>query len=358
MNELFNLGVKNTRLYSDLLYQYQDYEYKVGDEKIAIYSSQAKILGYLPSSKLKPESIYKTKDALIMYRKGKAGTLFIPFHNIWTCSENAIPLLLREKYKNKINLEALIISIQDKVYEKSTGKSDNANANWNMIRDMEIDYVDDEKVIKQYDKITRLLNKCRKFEGIINNQLKKSVVSKGEEVKINHIFNVTSGIRITENQVYEHAGNLPCITSQTTKEGITWRADENWLKSFIKNKKSVIIDSPCITWAKDGNAGRLFYRDYKFYPNDHCGVLLPKNNKINLKWFMYTYQQFIYPHVTSKKSQGMLYEEQMANIDIIFPNDPVLEKRIADEYEKLVGVRNRLKSFISELKTQSRKIAI
>src|SRR3989344_1753629 len=106
LRDIFNVGAKNSGLYSDIFYKHQD----TNEEKIAIYSSQENILGYLPKSILKQESIYSTKDALIMYRKGKAGTLFIPFHNKWACSENAIPLLLKRNYIGKIDLYELMIN--------------------------------------------------------------------------------------------------------------------------------------------------------------------------------------------------------------------------------------------------------
>jgi type I restriction enzyme S subunit len=357
INDLFNLGLRNSRLYSDLFYKYQDYQYKQGiDEKVAIYSSQAKILGYLPSSILKQHSVYSTKNAVIMYRKGRAGTLFIPFHNKWACSENAIPLLLKDDYKGKIDLNTLIILLQDQIYEKTTGKSDNANANWDMIKDMKLNFNYDAKVADEYRKVAKIILKCKDLKDAIERQLKKSVIVDGKPKKVSDIFNVTSGIRITENEVYYHKGDLPCITSQTTNNGITWNADEKWLESFKKNKKSVIIDSKCITWTKDGNAGKLFYRDYKFYPNDHCGVLLPKKDNINLKWFMHTYQQFIYPYVTSKNAQGMLYEEQMSNIPIIFPEDKSKQNEIAEEYEGLVNIKNKLDFFMIKLKKQAQVV--
>ena len=114
---IFNLGVRNSKLYSELFYKYQDCSYDTDkDEKIAIYSSQKKILGFLPHSILKNRSIYSTDNSLIMYRKGKAGTLFIPYHKKWSCSENAIPLILKEEYKEKINLNYLITLIQDIIY--------------------------------------------------------------------------------------------------------------------------------------------------------------------------------------------------------------------------------------------------
>ena len=165
ISELFKFGIKNSKLYSDVLYKYQDTK----EEKIPIYSSQENILGYFPISKLNPKSVYSTKEALIMYRQGKAGTLFIPFHNKWTCSENAIPMLLKSEYNGKINFKYLIRLIQGLIYEKTTGKSDNANANWDMIKDIEFDYNHNDKFIREYEKSGELQNKLRDLLILFNN---------------------------------------------------------------------------------------------------------------------------------------------------------------------------------------------
>ena len=101
-------------------------------------------------------------------------------------------------------------------------------------------------------------------------------------MKISDVFIVQTGKRITQEDIYFHKGNIPCVTSQTTNDGIAWYGDETWLN---ENYGEYIVNEPCITWTKDGaHAGTLFYRDYLFYPNDHCGVLIPKEeykNKIN-----------------------------------------------------------------------------
>lgn len=72
LSDVFELGTKNSGLYSELFYKYQDFPYKEkNNTAIDIDSSQAGILGYLPESILKPESTYHTKEALVMYRQGE-----------------------------------------------------------------------------------------------------------------------------------------------------------------------------------------------------------------------------------------------------------------------------------------------
>ncbi|MGD1837733.1 MAG: restriction endonuclease subunit S [Nitrososphaeraceae archaeon] len=183
------------------------------------------------------------------------------------------------------------------------------------------------------------------------------------KVKIKDVFDVKTGVRITEEEVYSHFGSLPCITAQTKDNGIAWHADEEWLGKLKTNGEKVLIDEPCITWSKDGvKAGTMFYRDYKFFPIDVCGVLIPKPefiDYINLKWFMYTYQEYIYSQRTSDSSQPKLYNEQMSVIEFDLPTlkdgtiDVNTQNQIVMEYEKLISIKNKLHMMFKKLKSKS-----
>ena len=182
------------------------------------------------------------------------------------------------------------------------------------------------------------------------------------KVKISDIFDIKTGIRITEEEVYSNKGNLPCITAQTSNEGITWYADEEWLKSLEKNGKQVIIEQPCVTWSKDGiNAGTLFYRDYKFFPTDVCGVLIPKKefvDSINLKWFKYFLQKHIYNNRTSESSQPKIYNEQMSIVEFELPTlsdgtiDIEIQNKMVLEYEKIDSTKKNVDKMLKKLKSK------
>ena len=61
---------------------------------------------------------------------------------------------------------------------------------------------------------------------------------------------------------------------------------------------------------------------------------------------------------TSKKIQGMLYEEQMQNVKITVPAHEAIEKSISEEYEKLVKVKEKIDLLNTELSGQLNKIVI
>lgn len=159
--------------------------------------------------------------------------------------------------------------------------------------------------------------------------------SEFKEYRIKDLFNIKSGIRITQSEVYKYPGTMPCITSQTKDEGIAWYADEDWLFSKKRKNKSVIVNEACVTWTKAGiYSGTLFYREIKFFPVDGCGVLIPKDSsKVNLRWFVINCQKTIYSNVVGKAGQGNLYEEHMSNIIVKIPSKKTQDKFI-EEYDK------------------------
>lgn len=172
-------------------------------------------------------------------------------------------------------------------------------------------------------------------------------------MKIKDVFWIKTGQRIIEEDVYNHKGEFPCITSQTSNNGITWYADKEWLKE--KHGAAIVNEENCITWTKDGaKCGTMFYRNYSFYPNDHCGVLILRDQfkeELNLKWFIYAYQDVIKNYVTQQGSQGMLYNSEMAEIEIEypFPDKVTVQDEIVKQCEKIKSIKEHLNQKISQL---------
>jgi hypothetical protein len=173
-------------------------------------------------------------------------------------------------------------------------------------------------------------------------------------MKISDIFVVKTGQRITEEEVYLNQGDFPCVTSQTSNNGITWYANKDWLAK--EHGQAIIEVDECITWTKDGaKCGTLFYRDYPFYPNDHCGVLILKDeykDSINLKWFIYTKQELIKGFVSQQGSQGMLYNTEMSEIEIEdwIPDREEIQDKYVEQYEKAIFIKKKALVEINKLK--------
>lgn len=264
---------------------------------------------------------------------------------------------IKIKYKDIVNPKWLEIYLNSITKKYVVAKEGNGKLEIVQMKNIPViipTLEEQDEIVKEYHDNQTILNSLKDKLMTIDQQLFSKTNYRSKKFKISDLFQITSGVRITQEQVYQNPGKFPVVTSKTTNEGIAWFASEIWLSSFRKNGEKVIIDQKCITWSKDGNAGKLFYRNYPFYQNDHSGVLIPKTMDINLMWFHVYFQSEIYKHVVAKDSQGMLYEEQMANIEIEMPIkengeiDIDLQNEIYAEYKRLSDIKDSLELIINK----------
>lgn len=315
--------------------------YKYNGEDIPVYSSSTSNNGLMGKIDKKYKDIFSSKGEsgdLTWTTNGYAGTVFLRDTN-FLMTEKCGKLVIKHEYIKKINSKWLEIYLNSVTKQYVTSQGGNGKLEKSQMDNIPVKLEDIElqnKIVEKYLKKQKLIESLKKSRQELFEQSKNIVkVNSGEIYKIKDIFYVFSGVRITEEQVYRYKGKIPCVTSQTTNEGIAWKGDENWLLKFSKKGRSLIIDDECITWTKDGvKAGTLFYRKYKFFPNDHCGVLIPKV-AINLKWFIFNYQSYIYSKVAFKESQGMIYDEIMANLSVRIP-DITMQDEIEKAYSNII----------------------
>ncbi len=264
---------------------------------------------------------------------------------------------IKKKYKEIVNPKWLEIYLNSITKKYVVAKEGNGKLEIVQMKNIPVNVPsakEQKEVVEEFNKNQNIISGLKSILVRINEQLSKNISYSSKDFKMSDLFQITSGVRITQEQVYQNAGSFPVVTSKTTNEGIAWYASEKWLNSFKKNGEKVVVEEKCITWSKDGNAGKLFYRDYPFYQNDHSGVLIPKKSNIDLQWFKFYFQSEIYKHVVAKNSQGMLYEEQMANIIVKMPInkneeiDTELQNKIYKEYKKFTDIKEKLESIINK----------
>lgn len=240
-------------------------------------------------------------------------------------------------------MDYFILKYQADFLDFVSNKDGNGTFSKEIAENYEIELIDvkeQNSFIKEYKK-QNLMSKIKKSISTIDKQIEKII-------KINHqtkkfliceLFKVISGKRIVEKEVYSNPGELPIVSAQT--DNTFWYADKKWLSTFTKNGKSLIFNQSCISWVCVGRAGIMFYRDFEFYLTDNAGVLIPKSNKINLKWFIATYQKIRDLGQGDRESQSTMFTEHMSNIEVEIPikeNDEInidLQNKIYAEYEKI-----------------------
>lgn len=314
------------------------------------------VMGYIDKRYIEKYKTVGKKGDLSWATNGYAGKVFLR-DDFFLPTEKCGIASIKQQYKNEINPKWLEIYLNSITSKYVVAKEGNGKLEIVQMKNIPIeipDIVIQENIILEYQKNQKYISQLKFIKEKLELEKNKLVSFKSKKITLNELFYITSGIRITLENVYQNSGDFPILTSKTKGNGISWYASKKWLESFSKNDRPVIVDVPCITWAKDGNAGKLFYRDFLFYPNDHCGVMIPKQENINMKWFILCYQDEVYKAVVAKDGQGMLYEEQMANIEIELPvgvNGEVdidLQNEIYKEYQKLYSLLDKINLLIEK----------
>lgn len=339
----------------------EDIYYNYNKSGIPVYSSNTIDQGLIGTV---DASFYKDSNA-----KGKAGEItwttdgnagnFILRHKPFLFTNVCGKIMIKKKYQKIVLPQwlTLYLNLESKKYV--TSKGGNSKLMKEQVDNIEVDIIDidlQEKLIKEFNLRMNKLHLLNSILEKVNTQISKKIISKSKIFLMKELFDITSGLRITQNDIYNNSGDFPAVTSQTKNEGIAWYGNRKWLTNIEKNSKKVYVDKQCLTWTKDGaKCGTIFYRDYEFYPNDHCGVLIPKL-ELNLAWVKQKLQQIVYKYVVAKDAQGMLYEEQMANIEINIPVDIKgkidldIQNKIYKEYKTLTYFKTNLENLIFKYK--------
>lgn len=347
---------------------------------IPVYSgavSTDNAIGYLDNDKVKDIKIY-VGPAIIICRKGKSGKMRYVEDKLFTINDDAYVMYVKQEYSDKINLKWLSFSLQKLLYNISTAKGANGTFSKQYAEKQIVEIPKIDKQIRQsqaYEDLLKYENILLKISSKIDDFLKRIHTSKDMiEYTISDVFYLDTGKRITKNLIYNNLNRfngkkdiIPIISSGTINDGIFSYASKEWLNETYRRKKiiectwtpwnnykgaSFIINTPCVTWNTDGDAGSLFYREYEFFPTDHCGVLIPKEefrSRINLKYFAYT-QKYSFKQNTDR---GNLHKEQMANLKFELP-DINIQNSICDKINKVIEIKMKISKItkeIEELKT-------
>ena len=122
-----------------------------------------------------------------------------------------------------------------------------------------------------------------------------------------------------------------------------------------KGNKLKIFDGPAIVVYRKGNAGSMTLIDKgRFTTNDDAYVITIEKdckNKINLRWFIYQYQNLFQNIITSKSDNATFSKEYAKNQIISYP----LKKKQDDIAERLIFLDN-IKEDIELLNNEIKKI--
>ncbi len=174
LSNALKLLPKNSGITEEFIYLNED----PNKNQIPIYTSSYKILGYLPSDTTRNGKLLKINsgESVIVFRKGKAGTMFYVNDDQYIACENAIPFQISDEYKDKIFIKWFYYTYRRIFLNLVTSKADNATFNLDFLNRLTIDIpkIDLQKrIVEKYEMLERLelnikdvVNKLKEIELI------------------------------------------------------------------------------------------------------------------------------------------------------------------------------------------------
>ena len=246
-----------------------------------------------------------------------------------------------------------------------TSKSDNGVFSTKWFDKILFEVPDDYNIqLRQKDKKRKLnyLFKCIQNQHqylikLVRNS--KTELKTGEFYSMKQIFQFKGGNSgLTGDFIYNNQPNIenesiPIFSGATLKTNSMGCISKS---ALLKNKKMKIFNGSSILVARKGyNAGTITYIDNgEFTINDDAYVLVPKKewkNKINLRWFLYQYQDLFYNIVSSKSDNATFNKTYAEKQKVIIP-DKDFQDRIAEKLlkiEHLIEELERTNEHIEEL---------
>ena len=211
------------------------------------------------------------------------------------------------------------------------------------------------------NKITEITKETDELMFFVNQSRQSNL----RTVLLVKLFDIKQGnAYYTKKRIIENVwqGEVPVYSSNTKNNGLLIRIREEYIQD-----KDKYYDH-CLTWSVDGVAGTVFVRNqdnkqglkekkYLFTANNHCGLLIPKEEckeKIDLTYIKTVLQPIFYE---KSKCYGnkKLGTNQIIDVEIPIPInnngefDLEKQKEIAASYKKLEDIKRGLADYLSDL---------
>lgn len=255
------------------------------------------------------------------YREGK-----------YTIGRNCMGLRPKEKFKNKIDMQWFVYKYQNLFYRLKIGDlKGQRSLNRKLLEKVKISIPDEEIQTTQlnaYKRIQSFLDKIEELLQVSRTFLKSNIqiTEYDYEPSIEELFHIYGGNSgLTEEFTYYNKPKnqdegIPILSGATVKANLMGCVKR---KSRPHNKQLKIFSEPSLLVVRKGIAGQMeFVNRVEYTANDDAYILMLREKwkkKVNLRWFMYHYQELFYNFVTSKTANATFSKQYAKNQKVKIP---------------------------------------
>lgn len=342
INDFFHIGRGQSNLTEEFLYNNYG--------KIPVISATSTkfiIFGYV-DAKCVINNCIKSPVILIV-RVGNAGSTQLVSYPYYVVTENVLFLYPKKEYEDDFELKWLEYTLNKLLSRNSKGDiKGQRNISSEIIQRIEFKKPEMSfqneisKLILETEKISDCIKKASSL--LKNYRIYDETIIEGKEVEISKIINFVGGNNeLTEEFVYNNQPNneeetIPILSGATLKSNFMGYISR---QAHPNNNILKIFSAPSVLVTRNGvYAGTMIYLDKgDFTINDHAYILTLKNDwkeKINLRWFVYQYQELFYNIVSSKSDNATFNKTYAERQKIIIPDkdfqDGVAEKLLKTDH--------------------------
>ncbi len=279
------------------------------------------------------------ENCLAWNREGSVGYVFWHNHK-FTTNDHHRPMILKEKYKNIINLNYAKYSIENILLSQGFKWSNTASkekvakltfklpTKYNKI-DLEIQ----NQIVEKIKLIEELKIKMKEYKNYIKNiniEIENNFNYK--EVNINDIFKILGEDNLTKTYINNNKGNYPVYSGQIENGGVF---------GYINTYK---YEEEILTWVTYGNSGHIFKRNGKFnIGRNNCG-LRPLFDNIDLDYIKYIAEPIFKENVKGEKQKSLpqtIVKKLLVKIPINSKNEFDINKQqeISNKYRTIDKIK-------------------
>lgn len=343
-------------------HQITDEEIYLASGNIPIYTAGNEIKGYGSNTLVTFEQL----PCITYQTKAFSGVVTVQYELF--DANNTAALILKEQYKECINLEYVALLLRHVLMEFTTADSGVSYLNKDIVSEIELKIPTDRvgkisikeqnDYMQKYKKLLEIEENIKEKLLEINALLDMEIeLPKYVEIKVKDFAVLNKGSNlISEEMIYQNyeKDGVPVYSSATENNGLMGTVSRSCFESFDKCGRENEL-----TWATNGYyAGKVFYRNSEYLYSEKCGRMVLRQkyeNKIIPEFLCIMLNQITYRYRTAESTNCKLDIIHMDEIPVRIPIkkngefDLKVQKNVVEKYKKLQDLKKDLETILKEV---------